>query len=457
MVATRNIDPLELIMFDAAIVTGPQASTVSPSLVCPECCSSIQSSMTCGMCGIPVCSEACQVGSSHYLECQVFRNVSPRLSPADFIQGQNFIYQSIAPLRLLMKRNTNPKWFRRTQFLMDHRELRELDSDYCQQQKKVCDFLLTTCRLNFTEDDVQWAVGLLKTNTIMFGDIGSRALFPMFSLINHSCISNAKHTIYTHKRRIAVQAQSSIKEGEEITISYVPFIQGTVLRRRKLLKHWFFHCECPRCMSPTELGSNLSSLRCPKCENGFLTQTQSKDPKSPWGCQIHKFTLPCDTVLELCEGLKRELFNLGEGGTTVEQMEDFLSNVLEQFLHPHHTLCMLTKRNIVSLYSQRSLKSLSNNDFKRIKELCEESLEILGKVDPGFPLWRAETLKDLSTALMNLARTDFEGGHISRPEFLSQVKLSMKMVEEASNCKSCIKVERKMEDGETLKEEFATS
>ena len=58
---------------------------------------------------------------------------------------------------------------------------------------------------------------------------------------------------------------------------------------------------------------------------------------------------------------------------------------------------------------------------------------------------------------MNLARTDFESGEITRPEFLSQVKNSMKMVEEASNCKSCIKVERKMENGETFSEEYQTS
>ena len=31
------------------------------------------------------------------------------------------------------------------------------------------------------------------------------------------------------------------------------------------------------------------------------------------------------------------------------------------------------------------------------------------------------TYQDLSTALMNLARTDFESGVISRPEFLAQV------------------------------------
>ena len=48
-------------------------------------------------------------------------------------------------------------------------------------------------------------------------------------------------------------------------------------------------------------------------------------------------------------------------------------------------------------------------------------------------------------------------GEISRPEFLVQVSKSMKMVQEASNCKSCIKIERKMDNGETLKEEYSNS
>ena len=66
----------------------------------------------------------------------------------------------------------------------------------------------------------------------------ARALFPMFSLINHSCSANAKHTIYIKNRRIAVQAQTSIREGEEILINYTAFIIGTSMRRRKLYNNW---------------------------------------------------------------------------------------------------------------------------------------------------------------------------------------------------------------------------
>ena len=80
------------------------------------------------------------------------------------------------------------------------------------------------------------------------------------------------------------------------------------------------------------------------------------------------------------------------GGTSVEKMEELLV-MFSEFLHPTHHLMMLVKRNIISLYSQRSLKTVQKRDFLRIKELCEESIAILGRVDPGYPLWKAETLK----------------------------------------------------------------
>ena len=150
------------------------------------------------------------------------------------------------------------------------------------------------------------------------------------------------------------------------------------------------------------------------------------------------------------------MFVQGVQGSSVEDLEEVL-RMFSSFLVPSHHLMMLVKRQIVSLYSQRQLNSLSKQDFLRIKELCEDSISVLGKVDPGYPIWKAETLKDLSTALMNLARTQFELGEITRPEFLMAVKNSMKMVEEASKCKACVKIERRMENGETLSEEYSNN
>ena len=39
-----------------------------------------------------------------------------------------------------------------------------------------------------------------------------------------------------------------------------------------------------------------------------------------------------------------------------------------------------------------------------MKRICNEQLEILSKVDPGYPSWKGDILKHLSTATLNLAR-----------------------------------------------------
>jgi len=301
LVATRDIKAMELIMIDAAIAHGPQNMTTP---VCLECGKDVDGSYLCGMCNMPMCNESCQVGSTHYNECQVFRTLKEKINVKDFEDKESPIYQCITPLRLLMKKNTHPKWFRRLIFLMDHKEEREQETNmWNEHQKNVVDFLLKTCNLNFTKEDIMWAIGVLKTNTILFGEEHSRALFPMFSLINHSCSANAKHTIYIKNRRIAVQAQRDIEAGDEITINYTAFIIGTSFRRRKLFKNWYFKCLCERCKDPTELGSHLSSLMCPKCPE-ILTQSDPLEDDSPWKCPVHNFVYSQQNVDDLVTDLK---------------------------------------------------------------------------------------------------------------------------------------------------------
>ena len=54
-------------------------------------------------------------------------------------------------------------------------------------------------------------------------------------------------------------------EGEELTITYCPPLLSTAARREKLLRSKFFSCKCDRCSNdPTEMGTHLGSLLCPK-------------------------------------------------------------------------------------------------------------------------------------------------------------------------------------------------
>ena len=360
LVATRDIKAMELILIDAAIAHGPPNMT---SPVCLECGHKVDGSYLCGMCNLPMCGEACQVGPTHYNECQVLRTLKQKISVKNFQDSESPIYQCITPLRLLMKKNTHPKWFRRLVFLMDHKEEREQETNmWNEHQKNVVDFLLSTCNLNFTKEDVMWAIGVLKTNSIMFGDEKSRALFPIFSLINHSCVANAKHTIYIKNRRIAVQAQTDIKEGEEIVINYTTFIMGTVPRRKKLLHNWYFSCQCPRCRDPTELGSQLSSLVCPKCEQ-VMVQTDPLQPDSPWRCPRHSFSYSAAHVSSLVTDLRAHFLSLGkDNGATLEGLEATLI-MFSSFLVPTHHLMMIIKRKTVTSSQLSLLCTFLNNLF----------------------------------------------------------------------------------------------
>lgn len=442
MVASRDIQALELILFDTAIVVGPRNKA---GCICLECGKETNNNL-CGICSFPVCGELCQVGKSHSEECRYLRQISN-------IKDKSNIYPWISPLRLMLKMSTNPRVYRQVQFLMDHNNSSvEEDEKLMKENKELLESLLRTDQLKqFSLDDILWIKGVLHTNCLMFGEEQSRALFPHFSLMNHSCKANAKHTIYINTRKIAVQAQTDIKAGEEIVINYVTFIQGTHLRREKLKKVWNFDCCCARCSDPTELNSHLSSLACGKCENGFLVPDKPLTTDCDWVCEVHKYRISSKSYLELVQGIKDYLYGCTKVSTIAGLEKDL--ELFAEYLHQNHHLLMLLKRNIVSLYSQVSLKSVERKDFLRIKELCLESIHVLGLVDPGYPVWKAETLKDLGTCEMNLARTDFENGLIARPEFLERVKHSMRIIEQASNCKSCIKIERRMDTGEPLKEE----
>jgi len=443
MVASRDIEALELILFDTAAVVGPRRKT---DAVCLDCGKSVNNNYTCGICTFPMCGELCQVGKTHQQECVILRSLS-------HIKDKSVVYQWISPLRLLLRMASNPRIHRQIKFLLDHNSTSVEEDEKLIEENRVVLELLLRCEplKQFTMEDLIWIKGILNTNCIMFGEEESRALFPHFSLMNHSCRANAKHTIYTNNKKIAVQAQTDIKEGEEIVINYVTFIQGTHLRREKLKQVWKFDCVCDRCKDPTELNSHLSSLKCGKCENGFLIPDNPLSSDCSWVCNVHNYKMHSSQYLELVQGLKNYLYTAGNA-SSIPELETNLG-LLEEHLHPHHHLCMMYKRKIISGYSKVPLKSLARPEFLRIRELCQESLQVLGLVDPGFPLWKSETLKDLGTCEMNLARTDFESGLITRPEFILRVKGSMKIVEQASNCKSSMKIERKLDTGEPLKEE----
>ncbi|XP_048374640.1 SET and MYND domain-containing protein 4 isoform X2 [Sphaerodactylus townsendi] len=97
------------------------------------------------------------------------------------------------------------------------------------------------------------------------------ALFPVLSLLNHSCDPNTSVTFSSSTAEI--RASRAIAEGEEILHCYGPHKcrMGAAERHKALLEQYFFECQCQACLS--ELGSRARrgaslhrAFRCPDCQ-----------------------------------------------------------------------------------------------------------------------------------------------------------------------------------------------
>ncbi|CCA68059.1 hypothetical protein PIIN_01926 [Serendipita indica DSM 11827] len=82
-------------------------------------------------------------------------------------------------------------------------------------------------------------------------------LYLLASYFNHSCIPNAGHQFFSDL--MVIRATQSIKQDEEITISYCS--HASYASREKNLKPWFDQCDCQLCIDDRLAGSNRRSAR----------------------------------------------------------------------------------------------------------------------------------------------------------------------------------------------------
>ena len=136
MVATRDINPLEIILIENPAVVGPYSKS---SLGCLQCFKKIDGSYICKGCRIPMCNEECSKGEYHLAECEFFRQRDLALLKEN---GGEDVYKReetvrpessnicITPLRMLLKKQNDPKTFSKINMLMDHVSIRYNKSEF---------------------------------------------------------------------------------------------------------------------------------------------------------------------------------------------------------------------------------------------------------------------------------------------------------------------------------------
>ena len=413
MVATRDIKQMELILREEPVMVGPYLRPDQPH--CVQCFKLVRGAgfEWCERCGFPVCGDQCSSGQYHSLECGVFSERGWRYS------GSLTDYAAITVIRLLSMKTTSPDTYKRLMKLEDHNDRRrEEDPDnWSYYREHVVSFIRDTLREEVSEEEILSVLGKMLTNSgdLQLDQTHARGCgyYPTYANMNHHCRANTKTFKYPDQT-LEVRAQVSIARGEEISTQYLQSMKPTFIRRPVLRSKWFFDCLCSRCLDPTEHESYLSSLLCTVTSGDGRVQcggcVVSQDPSSgdsDWVCST------CDHLYSS----QHVLDTLSAAAADADQAEETDANTVEHYerviwkysslLHPNNTILVDIKMKLAQIlgnFAPFQLMKMSRPVKERKIQLCQEMLEIISKVDPGFTKTRGIMLSEMNKTRLVLAK-----------------------------------------------------
>ncbi|ODN02110.1 Protein msta, isoform A [Orchesella cincta] len=365
-VASRGIEPGELILQDDPIIVSPNTPTDSASVTCVGCCGVSQTSLPCGKCGWPVCKQECADIPEHAdFECKIFARQqikTPLPSPYCFIAEAEYI----KVLRCLLLRELgkdDPEKLERWNMLQEleaHIELRKTIPKLMFMSKLIRNFIHDVCNLTeFDENTIDHVLGAIDVNAFKnvtnpmlppgtYGatnvHINASVMYRKGSIVAHGCRRNTQSLTFPNGK-LEMRAGEFIPEQEPLTHAYVDLMLGTPERRKILKTEFYFECNCSRCADPTELGTYFSALKCTQCPSGFLTMDNPLDFCPYWKCnkcpEIQQTEYETELLAELREEEKKILKSGRKNNAMIGSWIELLEKYSEKLHENHYALLQI--------------------------------------------------------------------------------------------------------------------
>lgn len=243
---------------------------------CDHCFQKQETLLRCSGCKfMRYCDKNCQKGAwaQHKQECAALKQISPKVPP-DFV---------ILLGRVLWKLE-NSLDDNKTEDLVS---IMDLESNYDRltegQKETLGQFVIILHSywglgtLPLQVPDIKAVLELcakLKNNSFAIcdeelqSDIGT-GIYLSCSLINHSCVPNCIAVF--DRLQLNIRTLRDLKEGEELTISYVEQLAPSYDRQDELQNIYRFKCDCPACHNRIHDGNMLSDFN-----NEILSINSSK-------------------------------------------------------------------------------------------------------------------------------------------------------------------------------------
>ncbi|XP_037084090.1 SET domain-containing protein SmydA-8-like [Pollicipes pollicipes] len=405
MVATRTIQPGDIILQEPPLIVGPKQATGPVCLGChrPLTYDTAQGQLTppavrCPKCGWSLCRPDCSRWHSRD-ECLLWSRARRPFDLRPAASGASPVYGCVGPVRCLLLRNQPEAWASLSS-MEHHLEERRHSALYRLNAAQLAAFLTaalpTEC--DVTEDVILTMCAVLDTNAfeVRIGSAKARAVYAAASLQNHDCRPNTRH-LFDDGYNITVRATVRIAAGQRITTSYTQALWNTAARRQHLLFSKCFRCRCERCLDPTELNTWLSSLSCRGC-GGPLVSREPLEAAAAWRCHRCGKKSSAEEVQER-RGSMAQLTKTAE--RSVEGLEDVLTQ-----LDPSCSQRAEVNYALVQLYGTASgytWPELTEKQLERKEQLCRQLLLLADALTPGQTRFRGVLTLELCRTQRHLS------------------------------------------------------
>ncbi|XP_046469397.1 SET domain-containing protein SmydA-8 isoform X1 [Neodiprion pinetum] len=443
MIAEKDLVAGEVILRESPVSVGPTA--FFEGSLCFNCHKPIVQPelkrYNCTKCKVaPLCQPACELVPGYHknAECSLFRSnqlYSSKISDHSTV---------LLPLRLWLLRQTETELWKHIDLMEDHVKERRGTHIWSIREQTVVQVLH---KLRLVPDDsetselMQRICGILDVNSFELRSSGEseleghllRGLYTKAALMAHNCRSNT-HLTVDERDELAIYASVDIKKGATIYFNYTGSLLGSAKRRENLREGKYFECECTLCRDPFELKSNLSSLVCPRCRQGYVG-IQNPLTSNPYGL---KTKWQCERCKSLLSGkMIKTTLNLTR--SLIENTENFDTKALESLLtkllltvHTNHYLALdLKEKLLVNYRKEMSAINPRKKILERILNLHREGLAVLDIVEPGISRQKGIRLYEMHLATALIAKKNYAAREISPLELSLQLKEAQDLLRKA--------------------------
>ncbi|XP_062113356.1 histone-lysine N-methyltransferase ASHR1-like isoform X3 [Humulus lupulus] len=245
--ATRHFCPGEVILRERPYVSVPNNNSR-----CDGCfkTSSLKKCSVCQM--VWYCSSSCQKEEwkLHRLECDALSKLDKErrkcVTPSLRLMLRLYIRKKLESERIIPA--TAMENYKLVEALISHMsDIDEKQLVYAQMANLV-NLMLQLPDINIKEIAENFSKLACNAHTICDNELRPQGtgLFPIISIINHSCLPNS---VLAFEGRLAVvRAVQHIPKDSEVLISYIETAGSTLTRQKALKEQYLFTCKCVRCI-----------------------------------------------------------------------------------------------------------------------------------------------------------------------------------------------------------------